>query len=329
MSSLRSILVYERLCAVPPNGAADPTGSLAAEGQAMLRAAAGALLAVAGVEVSACAAADFGPWARLPPDRFPAAAGEFDAVLLIAPEIDGLAARLAAETVAAGGRLLGPDPALVALAADKIATAAALGALAPPSVRVEDAARFHGLIVVKPRDGVGGLFTIAGPAGDAGAIAQALRAAGCRSDLFVQPKLVGVPASVALLGRGGKPPFALPAVGQRIDERPHAANPAWSEFHYLGGTLPLAEPWQARALRLAARAAARLPAWTGYLGIDLLLTAAGDFVLDVNPRLTTSFLGYDALLPGRMGRFLLGAETAADRAAARSARTAAPIGFAP
>ena len=322
------ILVYEALSAAPPPGAADPTGELRAEGRAMLIAAAAALAEVPDVEVSVCTAAKLGPWRRLAPARFPAAAGDYADVLLIAPELGGRAAQLAAAIVAAGGALLGPGPEVVALATDKRRCGQTLGDLAPPCWPADAAIPCAGEIVVKPRAGAGSLFTVAGPAADAARLVAAVRQAGCADELVIQPRIVGRSVSVALLGRPPRPPLALPAARQDIAAESFDDNPKWTAFHYCGGGMPLPEPWQSRATALALRAAECLPPWRGYLGIDMILGSDQDFVLDVNPRLTTSFLGYARLLPGRLGRFLLGRETADDLLALTAAKHAEPISFA-
>src|SRR5205814_3910149 len=84
---------------------------------------------------------------------------------------------------------------------------------------------------------------------------------------------------------------ALPACEQRLstDDR----------FTYFGGRLPLEENLDARARRLALAAAAALPNPGGYIGVDLVLGDAadgsGDRVIEINPRLTTSYVGLRAL----------------------------------
>ena len=67
------------------------------------------------------------------------------------------------------------------------------------------------------------------------------------------------------------------------------------------------------AARLASAFAAKLDPFAGYLGVDLILgpdsDGAQDRIVDVNPRITTSFVGYRRLFAGRMGSLLLGRET--------------------
>src|SRR5690606_21127135 len=80
---------------------------------------------------------------------------------------------------------------------------------------------------------------------------------------------------------------ALPACRQHLSDD--------GRFRYLGGSLPLPPSLHARAARLAQQALDALPAAIGYVGVDLVLGAADDgsrdVVIEVNPRLTTSYLG--------------------------------------
>ncbi len=66
-------------------------------------------------------------------------------------------------------------------------------------------------------------------------------------------------------------------------------------FEYQGGSLPLEPHLDRRARALAQRAARCLPGPLGFVGVDLVLGAATDgsqdCVIEVNPRLTTSYVG--------------------------------------
>jgi predicted ATP-grasp superfamily ATP-dependent carboligase len=96
----------------------------------------------------------------------------------------------------------------------------------------------------------------------------------------------GIAASVAYLSGPGER-LLLPACSQRLTDD--------GTFQYLGGSTPLAPPLALRANRLAKRVSCALPATAGYVGIDMVLGAADngaeDVVIEVNPRLTTSYLG--------------------------------------
>jgi hypothetical protein len=68
-------------------------------------------------------------------------------------------------------------------------------------------------------------------------------------------------------------------------------------FQYRGGSLPIANSLAKRAEDLAERAADVLPDPLGYLGLDIVLgeEESGDFIIEVNPRLTTSYVGLSQL----------------------------------
>ena len=99
----------------------------------------------------------------------------------------------------------------------------------------------------------------------------------------------GLPASVAMLcGPAGR--IGLAPCKQRISDD--------GRLRYLGGELPLAAGLAERAKSLAEQALAALPATVGYVGVDLVLgrepDGSEDAVIEVNPRLTTSYVGLRA-----------------------------------
>lgn len=106
----------------------------------------------------------------------------------------------------------------------------------------------------------------------------------------VEEYVPGLAVSVALL-RGPAGVFALPACEQRLSDD--------GKFTYLGGRCPIQSALAARAKKLALRAAAAMPEWRGYIGLDLVLGPASDgsqdYLIEVNPRLTTSYVGLRAL----------------------------------
>ncbi len=96
----------------------------------------------------------------------------------------------------------------------------------------------------------------------------------------------GLPASIAVLC-GPKQLVPLAATKQWLSND--------GRFSYLGGELPLSTNLQQRAENLALAALAALPPANGYVGIDLILGDAtdgsDDYVIEINPRLTTSYIG--------------------------------------
>src|SRR5262249_36742048 len=76
-----------------------------------------------------------------------------------------------------------------------------------------------------------------------------------------------------------------------------AARPG--RFTYRGGELPRPPERAERAVKLGQRAVDCVPGLLGYVGVDLGLgepaDGSGDFAVEINPRLTTSYVGLRAL----------------------------------
>jgi len=212
-----------------------------------------------------------------------------DWTLLIAPELNGILLERCRLVESVGGQLLSPDSTLIQLASDKHATAehlAAAGLPVPRGCRLRRGTPLPADLaypaVLKPVDG----------AGSAGLVRMDRCTAPFTWPDHVEFRLEelrpGKPASVSLLcGPAGN--HVLPAAEQYLSED--------GRFRYLGGRLPLDEPEQERAQALARRAAEALPTARGYIGIDLVLgeRPAEDVIIEVNPRLTTSYCGLRAL----------------------------------
>ena len=222
-------------------------------------------------------------------EEFERLAAEADATLLIAPEFDGILLKAARRVVDCGGRLRSPSPEFIRLTADKHKTCerlAAAGVPVPSGILLEPEqklpADFAYPAVLKPVDGAGSQDTVlvAGSYDDPPPYAWPRR---------LERFMPGLAASVAFLcGPAGRVP--LVPCKQRISED--------GRLRYRGGELPLTTGLGERAVALAERALAALPAAQGYVGVDLVLGrdpgGREDFVIEVNPRLTTSYVGLRA-----------------------------------
>ena len=272
--------------------------SFATEGAAMLSALAADFAALAGVEVAILhdpraplpGAGDYQvhPVATAAGQRlaFGRLARQCDWTVVIAPELDEQLVTRLRWVQQAGGRLLGPPVDLAALLSDKQRTAEHLqqGGVPVPRGRLlgpSDAlpADFPYPAVIKPAAGAGS--TGVRWVGDA----RSELATTCgvrRLERFCR----GTAASVAVLcGPAGAWPLA--PCGQRLSDD--------GRFSYLGGWLPLPEDLKQRAVALACRAVAAVDYRLGYVGVDLILgrcpNGTEDVVVEINPRLTTSYLG--------------------------------------
>jgi predicted ATP-grasp superfamily ATP-dependent carboligase len=291
------ILVHEYVTGGGWPGAELPTG-LASEAFAMLQAILTDLDAWGGVRTTTTLDSRLGgdtlPATRTVPLQ-PAAhletltrlAGGCDAALIIAPETDGILARLTELVEATGVPVLGSSSAAVTVAADKwqcyhlfrqngIPTPDTWHAPAGDAVAL---AQVIGLpLVVKPRDGCGseGVCLATDSLSLESALGQASR------EVLLQRFIQGVHASASLLVQDGAVlPISLN--GQRVTP----GHP----FVYHGGWAPLEHPLKAQALALSRRAVTLLPGLRGYVGVDLVLADSTSYVIEINPRLTTSYVG--------------------------------------
>jgi predicted ATP-grasp superfamily ATP-dependent carboligase len=123
--------------------------------------------------------------------------------------------------------------------------------------------------------------------------------------LLIQPYVPGDAMSASfLVDRRGR--AHLVGVGrQDIEIRD-------GQFHYRGGTVPAGSPQLADEAR---RALDAVPGLCGWVGVDFIREDDGPAtVLEINPRLTTSFVGWAKLLPaGTLARAMLDAFDAPHR----------------
>jgi tyramine---L-glutamate ligase len=288
---MTTIFVYEHLCAIKAGvDAASPLAfSLWREGRAMLDAVLADFRALPNVTTTVAESGG--------ESEFRALAAQADFSLVIAPECDGVLEERCRWVEDAGGRLLGPTSAAVRLTADKLALAPILAAAASTPRTWPLGAEPGNLYprVWKPRYGAGSqdTYLVDGPAAAATARSELAKV---QSEMIAQDYIAGIAASVAfLIGPsssltrrvGGWPDvrIALQPCFQRLSSD--------GRFHYLGGSLPIPDHLARRAVAVADRALEAVPGLRGYVGVDLALGAdeRHDCVIEINPRLTTSYIG--------------------------------------
>lgn len=204
-----------------------------------------------------------------------------DAAWPIAPETGGILARLCLDAETAGIPLLTSPSSAVHLAASKLATARHLalsGLLVAHTLPLSAWTPQTGQpFVVKPDDGAGceGARIIRDPA--------QFQPPSSMQGWIAQPLLEGEPLSLSALFAHGQARL-LSCNRQRIVQ-------AGDGFKLKGCQVNAIADVDGRWQALAAGIARALPGLWGYAGIDLILGADGPVILEINPRLTTSYAG--------------------------------------
>jgi predicted ATP-grasp superfamily ATP-dependent carboligase len=103
----------------------------------------------------------------------------------------------------------------------------------------------------------------------------------------------------ACLYFSGAPPLVLAVNRQQIGIDPDGS------FHYLGGETPVHPPREAE-ITGTARKAVEVLGCQGYCGVDMVV-ADNVYVLDVNPRITTSLVGIAACMDEEIADLLIAA----------------------
>ena len=224
-----------------------------------------------------------------------------DYVLVIAPELDGWLAQKTASVPPP--KLLSPHLDFVQICSNKRVCHSLLQARQVPVPEVFGPGPMDGSpeksYLVKPIDGAGsqGIRRLEDRDRDLEDRDDASRVTR-NETVIVQEECQGRAASIAAIGHCDDYQW-LPACWQHLQD----------DFRYTGGMTDAHH--QRRASRLAQRALAALPQTQVYVGIDLILGPSfdgkDDRVIEINPRLTTSYIGLraataenlaEAMLPG-------------------------------
>ncbi len=226
-------------------------------------------------------------------------------VLIIAPETDGVLAKLTRIAETAGAKLLGCNSESVRVTGDKEVCYRLLHDAAIPIPQTQMttfpnapqvAAELGYPLVTKPIDGVGceGVCLVKDSSELARAL-QILRKTTSHNQILLQPYIHGVHASVSMLVAQNRA-VALSLNRQLIEEG--------YPFRYLGGTIPLEHPAAETALELARLAALTVQGLRGYVGVDLILAEERPYVIEINPRLTTSYVGLHQVIQQNLARMI-------------------------
>jgi predicted ATP-grasp superfamily ATP-dependent carboligase len=141
-------------------------------------------------------------------------------------------------------------------------------------------------LVFKPLDGVscGGLSVVKDENCIAGAAKKVAQES--MSKQFIAQKLIrGKAASVCVISTGNK------AVAVTLNKQLVTLSSPDKESRYYGGVVPFNHKLEKEALMAAEKVIEGIVGLKGYVGVDMILTNEGPVVMEINPRLTTSYIG--------------------------------------
>ncbi len=239
-------------------------------------------------------------YADEPEKFFSSAATRNDAVYVIAPETGLTLQNFIMLTEKTGKTSLNSESNAVAEVADKSVLYENLkkrGLSTPKTVvlnindnlvDIEQAIK-HELvypIILKPVDGTGcsGISLVKESQGIQRAVAK-IKTQSPHTRFIAQEYIEGDPASVSLIANGTKA-AAISLNKQNINLAESAET-----SNYFGGYVPFQHPLIQEAYGLAEKTVGSFSGLRGFVGVDLIVGKEKLFVLDVNARLTTSYVG--------------------------------------
>jgi predicted ATP-grasp superfamily ATP-dependent carboligase len=141
-------------------------------------------------------------------------------------------------------------------------------------------------VICKPSDGVSccGVSVIRNEEQVVGAVSKIKRESS-NENWLVQEFVQGVAASASLLSTGSK---VLPVT---LNSQDVIIGTPETCSSYRGGMVPFDNPVRTEAFEVAKRVVKSISGLQGYVGVDFVLTKEAAVIVEVNPRLTTSYVG--------------------------------------
>ena len=238
-----------------------------------------------------------------------------DAAYVIAPETDGVLQSLVELVEQTGAKSLNCSTGAIAKVSDKAGFYAAMRQIAPlPETSLLSVAedlkeitrtvrdRMNFPVVFKPVDGVscGGISLVRNKEQVAGAIAKIMEESS--SDRFLVQELIeGDAASVSLFSTGSS------VVPVSLNQQDVTLETAEAGSSYNGGSVPFDHPLRQEAFEAAGKLVKSFPGLRGYVGVDFVLTDEATVAIEVNPRLTTSYVGLRRVVNFNPAQAIVGA----------------------
>jgi predicted ATP-grasp superfamily ATP-dependent carboligase len=220
-----------------------------------------------------------------------------DTVLIIAPETDNILARLQQQAVNAGKALLGSRPETIQLCTDKLQCYQHLVHTGLPTISTLLASQWQTLpfnnqngYILKPRDGAGCINTFYFKSRLDLEKYLASKRAPELEQYLIQPYLPGNTISLCLLASNS----TIEVLSTNQQHLEQSQGQLSLSACTINNTDDLPDLMQ--TTRIAQKLHTSLPGLYGFIGVDLISNQQGLFIVDINPRHTTSYIGLNASL---------------------------------
>ncbi|HLN88767.1 MAG TPA: ATP-grasp domain-containing protein, partial [Candidatus Binatia bacterium] len=141
-------------------------------------------------------------------------------------------------------------------------------------------------LVLKPAFGAGSIgLSLVNDESQVSSAIEVIRIRSTSERFIAQEFIRGEAASVSLLSTGKK------AMALTLNKQNVAIAGSDSSSRYEGGTVPFDHWLKQETFRVAERVVEAFRGLKGYVGVDVVFTEHKVFVVDINPRLTTSYVG--------------------------------------
>jgi predicted ATP-grasp superfamily ATP-dependent carboligase len=241
--------------------------------------------------------------------------GVVDAVYVIAPESNRILEKLVETIATSGGISINCEVDAIKRSSNKITvyeTVKRIGLKSPETVTLNIHEKIENIrriikeleypLIFKPLDGVGcgGLSIVK----DVENIEDAVKKVAKEStnEFFIAQNLVkGKAVSVSVISTGDK---TLPVTLNRQFVK---LEPPDKQSGYNGGFVPFDHKLRRKALNTAERVVEAIKGLKGYVSVDMVLTQEEPIIIEVNPRLTTSYIGLNKAINFNPAEALLNA----------------------
>jgi predicted ATP-grasp superfamily ATP-dependent carboligase len=225
--------------------------------------------------------------------------GRVDAVYVIAPESGQVLAKLVETVEASGGTSLNCGSDAIKRVSNKMTvyeTLERIGLKAPETVLLDINEKTENInrsikelgypMVFKPLDGVSceGLSIVKDGGDVAGAVKKVARES-MSKQFMAQKRVRGKAASACVISTGDK------ALSVTLNRQFVTLASPDEQSGYYGGAVPFDHKLEKKALKAAEKAVEAVSGLKGYVGVDMILTEEEPVIMEVNPRLTVSYIG--------------------------------------